>query len=167
MPLIEPGRKAPDFTLPDAAGTPCSLRRFAGWIVVLYFYPEDDTPLCTAQACGMRDINPELDDLGAAVIGISPDDPARHAAFAQKYGLNFHLLADHRRDRSGAPKVSARYGAWRSKSMYGREVTGIVRTTYILSPDLRIARRFDHVKTPTHAQRIRDAVRELRQALSA
>lgn len=109
----------------------------------------------------MRDVTPELDELGAAVIGISPDDVSNHDAFTQKYGLNFVLLADHQRDRSGAPKVSAKYGAWRTKSMYGRDGVGMVRTTYIIGPDQRVLRRFDHVKTPSHADRVLDAVRSL------
>lgn len=164
MPLIDPGRKAPDFTLPDASSTPRSLREFRGWTIVLYFYPEDDTPLCTAQACGMRDVVGALDAMRAAVIGVSPDDPARHELFAQKNGLNFVLLADHARDRAGAPKVSKAYGAWREKNMYGNVVEGIVRTTYIIGPDQKVLRRFDHVKTPLHSERVLEAVRELTSA---
>lgn len=160
MPLVDPGQKAPPFRLKDQSGRAVSLSRFRGRPVVVYFYPEDDTPLCTAQACQFRDHHPGFAAIGAEVVGISPQRPMSHAAFARAYGLPFTLLADEP-DVAGIPAVSFRYGAWGEKNMYGRLVVGMIRTTYLIDAAGRIARRWDRVKTPGHAQAVLEAARRL------
>lgn len=160
MPVVEAGDRAPAFTLPDQSGAKRTLAEFRGGPVVIYFYPEDDTPLCTTQACGLRDVHGEMRKLGAEVIGISPDSVESHAAFAEKFRLPFVLLADVP-DAKGTPRVCARYGAWGEKNMYGKTVIGMLRTTYVIDADGRVAKRWDRVKTPGHAERVLEAVREL------
>lgn len=160
MPVVEIGERAPAFALRDQSGAKRSLSEFRGRPVVIYFYPEDDTPLCTQQACGLRDVHAEIRKLGAAVIGISPDTVESHAAFAKKFRLPFTLLADVP-DPTGTPRVSAAYGAWGEKNMYGKTVTAMLRTTYLIDEHGRVARRWDRVKTPGHAVRVLEAVREL------
>lgn len=159
MPLIDPGQLAPDFTLRDAADRPVRLSDFAGRLVVLYFYPQDDTPLCTSQACQFRDHASGFAAAGAAVIGVSPDDPASHAAFARKHGLGFTLLADEPISRANPePRVCTLYGVWGDKNMYGNIVRGMLRTTYLIGPDRRVIRRWDRVKTPGHAAAVLNAI---------
>ncbi len=160
MPLVEIGARAPAFTLRDQNNDQRSLAEFRGRPVVIYFYPEDDTPLCTAQACDLRDAHAGIAALGAAVLGISPDTVESHAAFAKKFGLPFALLADVP-DARGTPRVSAKYGAWGEKSMYGRTVVGMLRTTYLIDAQGRVARRWDRVRTPGHAHRVLEAVKAL------
>ncbi len=160
MPTIDVGSVAPAFTLRDASGTKHALADFKGRPVVLYFYPEDDTPLCTKQACQFRDSHPDFSKLGCEVIGISPDDAAAHAAFASKFKLPFLLLVDDK-TTAGEPKTSTRYGAWGEKNMYGNIVRGMLRTTYLIGPDGKVARRWDRVKTPGHAAKVLAAVKEL------
>lgn len=161
MPAIEEGKKAPAFTLRDQHGETHSLKDFAGSPVVLYFYPKDDTSGCTAQACQFRDQRPRFEKLGCAVLGVSPDDEKSHAKFATKHDLNFTLLAD-----PGA-KVCDQYGVWQEKSMYGRKYMGVVRTTYLIAPDGKVAQRWDKVKVPGHVEEVRKAVAALAQKLAA
>ena len=120
---LEPGQPAPPFTLTDAAGHSVSLGDFAGRDVILYFYPKDDTPGCTKEACGFRDAWDELRVLGVAVLGVSADDAASHARFAAKYRLPFTLLSD------PGQAVMRAYGAYGEKTMYGRKVVGVIRST--------------------------------------
>lgn len=160
MPPIPAGSRAPDFTLPDAQGRPHKLSNYRGRAVVIYFYPEDDTTLCTAQACQFRDSHGDFARLNCAVLGISPDDEASHAAFARKFTLPFTLLADGR-DKAGNPRVSTRYGAWGDKNMYGHTIRGMLRTTYLIDADGKVAHRWDRVKTPGHAAKVRAAVEAL------
>jgi peroxiredoxin Q/BCP len=160
MPPINPNSPAPNFTLRDAYGEKHALSDFHGRAVVLYFYPEDDTPLCTAQACQFRDHHPDFSKIGCAIIGISPDDQASHADFAEKHRLPFTLLADEK-DAKGNPKVSTLYGAWGEKNMYGKIVRGMLRTTYLIAPDGTVAKRWDRVKTPGHAAAVLAAVKEI------
>lgn len=152
MPLIEPASRAPAFTLPDAEGVRRSLKEFLGVPVVLYFYPKDDTSGCTKEACAFRDLHPEFRRIGAAVLGVSPDPADRHAAFAAKYDLPFTLLADVPKD--GTPAVCEKYGVWQEKSMYGRRYMGVVRTTYLIDATGTVARRWDRVKVPGHAEEV-------------
>ncbi len=154
------GSPAPAFTLRDSHGKRHSLSNFRNRAVVLYFYPEDDTPLCTAQACQFRDHHPDFSKLGCTVIGISPDDPHSHAAFAAKHALPFLLLADEP-NATGDPKVSTLYGAWGDKNMYGNIVRSMLRTTYLIAPNGKVARRWDRVKTPGHAAKVLAAVKAL------
>lgn len=160
MPTIDIGKAARAFTLPDQHEKKHALKDFRGRPVVIYFYPEDDTPLCTKQACSLRDLHAEFAKLDAAVIGISPDTAESHGAFAKKYNLKFTLLADVP-DPKGTPRVSAAYGAWGEKSMYGNTFIGMLRTTYLLDAVGKVVKRWDRVKTPGHAERVLEAVKAL------
>jgi thioredoxin-dependent peroxiredoxin len=155
MALIEPGRKAPAFTLKDQKGETHRLSEYAGQPVVLFFYPKDDTSGCTKEACGFRDNLPQFRKSKAAVFGISILDEASKARFADKYGLSYSLLADADHD------VAEKYGVWQKKSLYGRSFMGIVRTTYLIDRDGKVAKRWDNVKVDGHA----DAVLEAASAL--
>ncbi len=147
-----PGDPAPDFALPDEGGTVHRLADRRGSRTIAYFYPEDDTPGCTTEACQFRDLHDEIADEGAAVWGISPDGAASHTRFRDKCGLPFALLSDE--DHA----VAERYGAWALKNLYGREYLGIVRSTYLVDPDGRIARAWPKVKADGHAAEVRDAL---------
>lgn len=155
MGLIEPGRKAPDFALTDQSGTTHRLSEYAGRPVVLYFYPKDDTPGCTQEACDFRDRLPKFRRSRAAVLGVSILDEKSKAKFASKHDLNFPLLADP--DHA----VAEKYGVWQEKSRYGRKYMGIVRTTYLIDGDGKVARRWDNVKVTGHADEVYEAVRAL------
>ena len=154
--MLEPGDKAPAFSLTDAAGRTVSLGDFAGKDVVLYFYPKDDTPGCTKEACGFRDAWDELRELGVTVLGVSADDGDSHRRFAAKYRLPFTLLSDP--DRA----VMRAYGAYGEKTMYGRKVTGVIRSTVWIGPDGRIRRRWARV--PDAAEHPAKVLAALRQA---
>lgn len=155
MPLIDPGRKAPAFSLDDQSGTTHTLAAYAGRPVVLYFYPKDDTPGCTKEACDFQASLPALAKSNAAVLGVSVLDTASKAKFATKYKLSFPLLADE--DHGVADK----YGAWQEKSMYGRKYMGVARITYLIGADGKVVRRWDGVKVPDHAADVLDAVNAL------
>ncbi|MFG0283870.1 MAG: thioredoxin-dependent thiol peroxidase [Phycisphaerales bacterium JB039] len=157
--MIEEGKKAPAFTLPDQDGKKVSLKDFAGAPVVLYFYPKDDTSGCTAEACQFRDLLPKFKRSKAVVLGVSPDSAASHRKFADKHDLPFTLLADEANE--GEPKVCAKYGVWQEKSMYGRKYMGVVRTTYLIDGAGKVARRWDKVKVPGHAEEVLEAIKAL------
>ena len=137
--MLEPGDTPPPFNLTDADGRQVSLRDFKGRHVILYFYPEDDTPGCTKEACGFRDAWDDLEALGVAVLGVSADDAASHRRFASKYRLPFTLLSDPDR------KVMRAYGAYGEKTMYGRKVVGVIRSTVWIGPDGRVRRHWARV----------------------
>ena len=143
--LLNIGDKAPDFTLPDKDGNPVSLSDFAGQKVVLYFYPRDNTPGCTRQACGFAFHYAEFQRRGVQVIGVSKDSVASHQKFADKYDLNFILLADPDRD------AIEKYGVWQEKKQYGKVSMGVVRTTYIIDEQGRIQAVMPKVKPDTNA----------------
>jgi peroxiredoxin Q/BCP len=143
---LEAGDKAPAFTLPADDGSKVKLADLKGSPVVLYFYPADDTPGCTKEACAFRDRSAELKKLGAQVIGISPDDVASHVKFRNKFKLNFPLLAD------TDHKVAEKFGAWREKNMYGKKKMGIVRSTFLIGPDGKIAKAWLSVKVDGHVR---------------
>jgi peroxiredoxin Q/BCP len=149
---LEEGTKAPDFTLPADDGTKVRLSDLKGVPVVLYFYPKDDTPGCTREACAFRDRKAVLAKLGATVIGVSADDVASHAKFRDKYKLNFRLLADSDR------KVAEKYGAWREKNMYGKKSMGIQRSTYLIDAEGRIARVWKRVRVDGHDEQVLEAI---------
>lgn len=153
--FLEPGRKAPAFTLVSDSGEKVKLSDLAGSPVVLYFYPKDDTPGCTREACNFRDRLGEITKLGAKVIGISPDDTTRHGKFRDKYSLNFPLLSD------PDHKVAEKYGAWREKNMYGKKSMGIQRSTYLIGPDGKVARVWKNVRVDGHDQQVIDALKAL------
>jgi len=151
---IEEGKKAPAFTLKDAEGNKVALRDLAGRDVIVYFYPKDDTPGCTKEACGFRDLWKDLEKQGAVVLGVSPDDAASHRRFADKYDLPFTLLCDPDK------KVMEKYGAWGEKTMYGRKTTGVIRSTVWIGPDGRVRRHWKRVaKAADHPARVLEALR--------
>ena len=152
MPLVEPGRKAPAFALPDQDGKTHRLRDYAGRPLILYFYPKDDTPGCTREACAFRDALPDFKKGRAAVLGVSVLDTASKARFARKHKLNFPLLADPEH------AVADKYGAWQKKSLYGRTYMGVARMTYLIGPDGKVVRRWDNVKVDRHAADVLQAV---------
>lgn len=152
---INPGDPAPPFSLPATDGKTITLRSFRGKPVVLYFYPKDDTSGCTTEACEFRDHWRAVQAAGAVVLGISPDGVPSHEKFRAKYRLPFPLLADTDHAVAGA------YGAWGEKSMYGRKYQGILRTTFLIGPDGRVAQVFQKVKPKGHAAQVLDALRQL------
>jgi len=151
MPLVDVGQLAPLFTLGDQAGRSHSLAELRGRWVILYFYPKDDTPGCTMEACQFRDTMPRFKRTKAAVLGISPDNEKAHAKFAAKYDLSFPLLADSARDAKNDPITCDAYGVWGEKMLYGRKYMGVVRTTYVIDPDGIVRHRWDKVKEDGHA----------------
>jgi peroxiredoxin Q/BCP len=153
--MIEVGKKAPAFTLPSAEGTKVRLSDFAGKPVVVYFYPKDDTPGCTTQACGIRDQWSDFQEAGAVVLGISPDDAASHDAFRGKYDLPHTLLSD------PSHKVMEKYGAWGEKVLYGKTVIGTTRSTVLVGPDGLVVKHWKAVQTKTHAERVLKAMAKL------
>jgi peroxiredoxin Q/BCP len=155
MSLIDPGKKAPAFSLPDQHGTIHRLSEYAGRPLVLYFYPKDDTPGCTKEACAFQDNLPGFKTGKAAVLGVSILDEQSKAKFAEKYDLTFPLLADV--DHAVADK----YGVWQKRSLYGRSFMGIARTTYLIGRDGKVARRWDQVKVDGHAEAVLAAVKDL------
>ena len=155
MPVIDPGKKAPAFGLKDQEGKLQRLSEYAGRPVVLYFYPKDDTPGCTQEACDFRDRLPRFKTSKAAVLGVSILDEKSKAKFAAKHDLPFPLLAD------ADHEVAAKYGVWAQKSRYGRSYMGIVRTTYLIGRDGKVARRWDNVKVDGHADEVLAAIDEL------
>jgi thioredoxin-dependent peroxiredoxin len=146
---LEPGAVAPDFTLPDADGSQVSLSSLRGKRVIVYFYPAAMTPGCTKEACDFRDSLSSLASAGFAVLGISPDSPAKLAKFAARDGLNFPLLSDPKRT------VLEAYGAYGEKMMYGKKTTGVIRSTFVIGPDGKIEQAHYGVKATGHVARLR------------
>lgn len=146
--MLEKGMKAPAFTLPDKDGKPVSLADFAGRTVVLYFYPKDNTPGCTRQACAFKAKNDEFKAKNAVIIGVSKDSSASHARFAEKYGLPFILLSDEKLD------VIKAYGVWQEKKLYGKVSYGVVRTTFVIDGDGVITAVMPKVKPDTNAEEV-------------
>ena len=153
--MLEPGTPAPPFTLAADDGSTVSLKELKGQPVVLYFYPKDDTPGCTTEACEFRDSWAAVQKTGAAVFGLSPDPVSSHRKFRDKYHLPFRLLADP--DHA----VAEAYGAWGEKRMYGRSYRGILRTTFVIDGRGRIARVFEKVKPKGHAAEVLSALEEI------
>ncbi len=153
--MLEPGDPAPPFTLEDQDGREVALEDFRGRPVVVYFYPKDGSPGCTAQACDVRDRWSEFERAGAAVLGISPDDTDAHGRFAAEHELPQVLLADpdHR--------VLEAYGAWGEKNLYGRVTVGVIRSAVLVGPDGRIARRWRRIGARQHAERVLAALADL------
>ena len=143
--MINEGDQAPDFTLQSDAGTDVTLSSLRGRPVVLYFYPRDDTPGCTTQACGIRDAYGEFERAGAVVLGVSPDDESSHVKFREKYELPFTLLAD--TDHA----VAERYGAWGEKKFAGKSYLGVKRSTFVIGEDGTVKKVMHNVKPATHA----------------
>lgn len=156
--MVHAGETAPGFTLPDQEGKNHHLSDYKGKWVVLYFYPKDDTPGCTKEACNFRDEKGRLEGMGATVLGVSADDVGSHGKFHGKYGLNFPLLAD-----PGLEMIK-RYGAWGLKNRFGREFEGILRQTYLIDPQGKIARVWEKVSPDGHAAEVAEALSELQKA---
>jgi peroxiredoxin Q/BCP len=148
MPNLEAGAKAPSFTLPDQDDNKVSLSQFAGRRVIVYFYPKDDTPGCTKEACQFNDNLAAFERADVPVLGISPDKAASHQKFRSKYGLDFDLLSD------PDHKVMERYGAWGEKTMYGRTTTGVIRSTFLIDEKGKVARSWYNVKADGHAAKV-------------
>lgn len=153
--MLSAGQKAPSFAVPNQDGETISLDSLRGKPVVLYFYPKDDTPGCTIQACGLRDNWSAITATGAALFGVSPDGPGKHTKFRSKYELPFPLLADEDHELAEA------FGAWGEKSMYGRKYQGILRTTFLLDGDGVIQHVIEKVKPKGHADQVLSLLKEM------
>lgn len=153
---VEAGTKAPDFTLVSDDGAKVKLSELRGNIVVLYFYPKDDTPGCTKEACAFRDQKQQLEKHGVKLLGVSPDDLESHRKFRDKYQLNFPLLVD--KDH----KVAEKYGAWREKNMYGKVSMGIQRSTFLIDQEGKVAKVWKRVSVEGHDAKVLEEVAKLR-----
>jgi peroxiredoxin Q/BCP len=143
--MVEEGKPAPDFALTSDSGETVKLSDLRGKPVVLYFYPKDDTPGCTAQACGIRDDYGQFEERGAVVLGVSPDDESSHVTFKEKYGLPFTLLAD------PTHEVSEDYGVWKEKNYAGKKYMGVERSTFLIDSQGTVTKVMRRVKPDTHA----------------
>ena len=152
MPISE-GIAAPDFTLPDETGLPRKLSEYRGKPVVLYFYPKDDTPGCTTEACSFRDGYGQYQQAGVVILGVSPDSPKKHTKFKEKYGLPFTLLADEDH------QVCELYGVWGRKKYIGREYDGVFRTTFLIDSQGKILKVFQNVKPDGHSEQVLAALK--------
>lgn len=153
--MIKEGDKAPKFALPADDGTVVTSNSLRGKNTILYFYPKDDTPGCTKEACDFRDAFPRFGNVGAEVIGVSPDSVESHRKFKKKFSLPFRLLADEDH------QLADQFGVWKEKSMYGRQYMGIERTTVIIDRNGRVARIFPKVRVPGHIEEVETALRGL------
>ncbi|MEX1308064.1 MAG: thioredoxin-dependent thiol peroxidase [Eubacteriales bacterium] len=151
--MLSIGDRAPDFKINDDKGNPIALSDFKGKKVVLYFYPKDNTPGCTTEACGLRDVYDEILDLGAVVLGVSKDSESSHTKFKEKFNLPFHLLADVDNE------IIEPYGAWGEKKMYGKTYMGINRITYIIDENGKITHVWPKVKPADHAAEVLEALK--------
>ncbi len=152
MTRLAEGDRAPTFTLVDQNGQKVALKDFAGQRVVLYFYPADDTPGCTKEACQFNDEFAAFKKLDVTVIGVSPDTAEKHQAFRAKYGLKFALLSDPEKS------VMTKYGAYGEKMMYGKKVTGVIRSTFVIGPTGKVERAFYNVRADGHAAKVLSGV---------
>jgi peroxiredoxin Q/BCP len=146
--MLKEGQPAPAFTLKDGAGNTVSLSDYRGRKVVLYFYPKDDTPGCTKEACDFRDSHAEIADRGAVVLGVSPDDETSHAKFARKFSLPFTLLSD------PEGRTAETYGVWKEKNMYGRITLGVERATFLIDEEGILRKIFPRVKVEGHLDQV-------------
>jgi peroxiredoxin Q/BCP len=154
--MLAEGIKAPDFSLPDQNGDIHNLADYKGRWLILYFYPKDMTPGCTTEACNFRDQFPTFQELDVVVFGISKDSIKNHAKFAEKYRLPFVLLSDE------SSEICEKYDVWKTKSLYGRSFLGIIRTTYLINPDGKIAKVYPKVKVKEHAVEVLKDLRTIK-----
>ncbi len=152
MAMVKEGKAAPKFTLPSSEGGEVSLEDLKGKAVVLYFYPKDDTPGCTREACAFRDTQAAIKKKGAVVLGVSGDSLTAHEKFKAKYKLNFPLLSDP--DKA----VAKKYGAWGEKVMYGKKVTGMIRSTFVIDKEGVVSKVFPRVRVDGHAEKVLEAL---------
>ncbi|MGB8954360.1 MAG: thioredoxin-dependent thiol peroxidase [Tumebacillaceae bacterium] len=155
MAEITVGQAAPDFTLPASTGENLTLSQFKGQNVVVYFYPKDDTPGCTTEACGFRDLHAAFADANTVILGVSPDPVKKHEKFISKYELPFILLADEEHT------VCEQYGVWKEKNMYGKKYWGVERTTFLIDKDGNIAKVYPKVKVAGHVDKVLEDVKAL------
>jgi peroxiredoxin Q/BCP len=152
VPRLEAGDKAPAFTLADQDGNKVALSSFKGQTVIVYFYPADDTPGCTKEACQFNDNLRAFSKADVTVLGISPDGAEKHTKFRTKYGLKFPLLSDPER------KVMEAYGAYGEKTMYGKKVVGVIRSTFVIGPNQKVVRAWYSVKADGHAAKVLESL---------
>jgi len=152
MAKLEAGAAAPAFTLPDQDGKPVKLSDFKGQRVIVYFYPADDTPGCTKEACQFNELAPDFAEAGVEVVGVSPDDGASHERFRARYGLSITLLSDPTHTTMEA------YGAWGEKTLYGRKSLGVIRSTFLVGVDGRIEQRYYQVRADGHAAKVLERI---------
>jgi peroxiredoxin Q/BCP len=150
--MVEEGKPAPDFELTTDSGERVKLSDFRGRPVVLYFYPKDDTPGCTKEACGFRDVYSEFEQRGAVVLGVSPDNESSHARFKEKYSLPFTLLADPEH------KAAQKYGVWAEKNFGGRKYMGVKRSTFVIDADGNVVKTMHNVKPDGHPEKVLQAL---------
>jgi thioredoxin-dependent peroxiredoxin len=153
MPRLEAGNKAPAFSLPDQDGKKVALKDFKGAPVVIYFYPADDTPGCTKEACQFNENLTTFNRAGVKVLGISPDGAIKHQRFKEKYGLKFPLLSDPEHT------VMESYGAWGEKTMYGKKTTGVIRSTFLIDPKGVVQRAWYNVRADGHAAKVLEEIK--------
>ncbi|HIF37104.1 MAG: thioredoxin-dependent thiol peroxidase [Methanobacteriota archaeon] len=154
--ILEVGDSAPDFDIPNQNGDIINLKNFENKWSVIYFYPRDDTPGCTIEAKEFTDLNKQFEKLGCSIVGVSPDNEAKHCKFIDKYDLKIDLLADTEKT------MLDDYGVWQEKSMYGKTYMGVVRTTYLINPDGNIAEAWTKVKAKGHAEAVLERLIELK-----
>lgn len=153
--MLETGTKAPDFSLPDQDGVMHSLSQYRGKKVILYFYPRDNTPGCTKQACGFRDLYPQFTEKGAVVLGVSKDSVASHKKFQEKYQLSFPILSD------TELQVIQAYDVWKEKKLYGKVSMGVVRTTYLIDENGIISKAFGKVKPAQNPEQMLEELNDI------
>ena len=154
--MIEEGRKAPEFCLPNQDNVEICLRDLKGKWVILYFYPKDMTPGCTTEACDFTEALPRFEALDAVVLGVSPDSPEKHRRFIEKKDLKITLLSDEKKE------VLKAYGAWGPKKMYGREFEGVIRSTFLIDPEGKVAAVWPKVRVKGHVEAVRERLETLR-----
>jgi thioredoxin-dependent peroxiredoxin len=152
---IQEGKKAPEFSLPSSEGKEIALKDYAGKKVVLYFYPKDDTPGCTKEACSFRDFRKDFDKQGAVILGVSADSVESHDKFIQKFKLPFTLISDESKD------MIKKYGVWKEKSMYGKKYMGIERTTVLIDKEGVVRKIFPKVKVDAHTDEVLEALKSM------
>lgn len=154
MPKLVEGSVAPDFSLPTGTGEELSLKSLRGSMVILYFYPKDNTPGCTREACSFEENLARIQKAGAVVIGVSPDSPSSHARFAEKYNLSFPLISDEKKE------LAKLYGVWKKKTFMGRSYLGVVRTTFVIDRKGRIRKVFNNVRVDGHTDEVLESLSE-------
>lgn len=155
--MVEIGEKAPEFSLPNQDEVEIGLRDLAGKWIVLYFYPKDNTPGCSTEACDFTATLPNFENLDAVILGVSPDSPKKHRNFIEKKSLALTLLSDEKQE------VCSLYGVWQLKKLYGKEYMGVVRSTFLISPEGKIAAKWEKVKVNGHAQEVQAKLEELQK----
>lgn len=166
MPLLQVGAKIPAFLLKDSAGKSFGSSDLKGHYSVIYFYPRDDTPGCTLEACEFRDLSKTFEKLDAKIFGVSSDSADSHTKFAEKFRLDFRLIVD-APDKLGRAPFAMKLGVWQRKINYGKPYMGVVRTTFLIAPDSTVIRRWDKVKPEAHAKEVAETIAALKKGAKA